>query len=57
MVHRAADQFAEAHFRMYLADDVTQFGAHSQKNVDLPDLFQNGEGLFADRLTFRTASA
>jgi hypothetical protein len=42
---------------MYLADDVTQFGAHLQKNIDLPDLFQNGEGLFADRLTFRRASA
>jgi hypothetical protein len=39
IVHRVADQFAEAHFWMHFADDVTQFGAGLQKNIDLPNLF------------------
>ena len=52
VAHRVSDQFAEANLGMHLADDITQFWVRLQQVINLLDLLQDMEGLFADRFTF-----
>jgi hypothetical protein len=52
VAHRVSDQFAEANLGMHLADDITQFWMRLQEVINLLDLLQDMEGLFADRFTF-----